>query len=420
MTADALKPTTCCGKDDKVCVCAKQATCSCGKTHALHCNCEKAAKENHIEGPRCSCRARPAGECTCDRAATENTNLTKPATSSCACGARPAVSCTCEKAPDADWNPVEHENEIDFTTKNLKYLEDLGLSVVGQGGQSSPHSSTPDVVGKTPTADNSEYTHTTTSTTTWHSFLLSLLKTPYTHILEPSLALLATAFRALYIFLYYLTHNVSFTGRRLTPPEWTLLRDLPIMHLDRAYLFTLLTSPSVLVRDYRRWRRRKGIRFARPKIRTFVEEEEDKRDPDAEYEAEMRNRLKVLKRGGPHLGQENPFDYVSDDEDEWDSEGARERRLWRDLETRQALERRVVEAGLRAERELRWDAGEVDGGGDGRGVEGKGFEVEERVEGKEEEVKLEEHAGRDRDVIAGPKIGRKEAKRGPKKRKNRR
>lgn len=66
---------------------AKQATCSCGKTHALHCNCERAPKENAVEGPRCSCRARPAGECTCDRAATENS---KPATSSCSCGARPA------------------------------------------------------------------------------------------------------------------------------------------------------------------------------------------------------------------------------------------------------------------------------------------------------------------------------------------
>ncbi|KAB5582919.1 hypothetical protein GE09DRAFT_285499 [Coniochaeta sp. 2T2.1] len=301
---------------------------------------------------------------------------------------------------------------------SLKYLEDLGRSVVGQsvvehGGQSSP---TPDA-GSKPTADNSEYTITTTSTT-WHSSFLSLLKTSYSHIIKPCLALLATAFRALYVFLYYLTHNLSFTGR-INPPEWTLLRDLPTMHLDRAYLLTLLTSPSVLVRDYRRWRRRKGIRFARPKIRTFVEQEEDGRDPDAEYEAEMRNRFKVLKRGGPHLGQENPFDYVSDDEDEWDSERARERRLWRELETRQALERGVVEAGLRAEWELK---GEGEKGGSGE----KGVEGEERLEGKEEEGTVEEHAGRpedvgrERDVIVGPKIGRKEPKRGPKKRKSRR
>lgn len=64
----------------------KEATCSCGKKHALHCNCEKAAEENKLEGPRCSCRARPAGQCTCDRASTENV---KP-TSTCSCGARPA------------------------------------------------------------------------------------------------------------------------------------------------------------------------------------------------------------------------------------------------------------------------------------------------------------------------------------------
>lgn len=66
---------------------AQQATCSCGKQSALHCTCDKAARENAIEGPRCSCRARPAGECTCDRAATENM---KPTGSTCQCGVRPA------------------------------------------------------------------------------------------------------------------------------------------------------------------------------------------------------------------------------------------------------------------------------------------------------------------------------------------
>ncbi|KAJ9129669.1 hypothetical protein NKR19_g10251 [Coniochaeta hoffmannii] len=115
MTGDNAKPSTCCGKGDSGCVCAKQATCSCGKTHALHCTCDKAPKENSVEGPRCSCRARPAGQCTCDRADTENTKLTKPAAGSCSCGVRPADACTCEKAPDAGFNPVEHET--DFTTK---------------------------------------------------------------------------------------------------------------------------------------------------------------------------------------------------------------------------------------------------------------------------------------------------------------
>jgi hypothetical protein len=67
---------------------AKQATCSCGKQSALHCDCAQAGTENAIRGARCSCRARPAGQCTCDRAATENQPLSDGST--CSCGARPA------------------------------------------------------------------------------------------------------------------------------------------------------------------------------------------------------------------------------------------------------------------------------------------------------------------------------------------
>ncbi|KAI9151493.1 Proline iminopeptidase [Paramyrothecium foliicola] len=106
------KSSTCCGKDNVECACAKQATCSCGQKSAMHCTCDKASSENKVEGPRCSCRARPAGECTCDRAATENT---KPAGATCQCGARPVDACTCEKAADGGFNPA---NEVDFT--NLK------------------------------------------------------------------------------------------------------------------------------------------------------------------------------------------------------------------------------------------------------------------------------------------------------------
>lgn len=108
MATEVAKSSTCCGKGD-TCVCAQQAKCSCGKQSALHCSCDKAAKENAVSGPRCSCRARPAGECTCDRASSENV---KP-NNSCACGSRPAGACTCEKAADGGYNP----NEIDFTTK---------------------------------------------------------------------------------------------------------------------------------------------------------------------------------------------------------------------------------------------------------------------------------------------------------------
>lgn len=91
---------------------AQQATCSCGQKPALHCNCDKAATENLIQGgARCSCRARPAGECTCQRSATENV---RPSGATCACGVRAADACTCEKASDGGFNPA---NEVDFTTR---------------------------------------------------------------------------------------------------------------------------------------------------------------------------------------------------------------------------------------------------------------------------------------------------------------
>ncbi|KAL6852285.1 hypothetical protein ACO1O0_006826 [Amphichorda felina] len=105
------KPSTCCGKGNVECACAKQATCSCGQHSALHCTCAKADEENQISGPRCSCRTRPAGQCTCDRAPTENATVVG---SKCQCGSRPAGACTCEKAGDGGYNPA---NEIDFTTK---------------------------------------------------------------------------------------------------------------------------------------------------------------------------------------------------------------------------------------------------------------------------------------------------------------
>ncbi|KAK4133675.1 hypothetical protein BT67DRAFT_382285, partial [Trichocladium antarcticum] len=91
---------------------AQQATCSCGKQPALHCNCTQATAENAVAGARCSCRARPAGHCTCARADVENS---KPEGSTCECGSRPADACTCEKAADGGYTPGA--NETDFTTR---------------------------------------------------------------------------------------------------------------------------------------------------------------------------------------------------------------------------------------------------------------------------------------------------------------
>ncbi|KAI7654191.1 hypothetical protein KC318_g13742, partial [Hortaea werneckii] len=88
----------------------KEATCSCGKQPALHCNCEKAQAENKTAGARCSCQQRPAGSCTCSRSSTENT---KPTGATCACGQRASDSCTCGGTQVGQAS----ELETDFTTK---------------------------------------------------------------------------------------------------------------------------------------------------------------------------------------------------------------------------------------------------------------------------------------------------------------
>ncbi|KAF2457768.1 hypothetical protein BDY21DRAFT_342725 [Lineolata rhizophorae] len=102
-------PASCCGRSGEGCVCAKEATCSCGKMPAMQCNCEKAATENVVSGARCSCNQRAAGHCTCGRAAEENAGV---AGSTCACGKRSSDSCTC-----GGTEPAAHAEEIDFTTQ---------------------------------------------------------------------------------------------------------------------------------------------------------------------------------------------------------------------------------------------------------------------------------------------------------------
>ncbi|KAL1888035.1 hypothetical protein Sste5346_009832 [Sporothrix stenoceras] len=58
--------SNCCkGGNAAECICAQNATCSCGKQSALHCNCDRASAENTTSGDRCSCGQRPAGACTC-------------------------------------------------------------------------------------------------------------------------------------------------------------------------------------------------------------------------------------------------------------------------------------------------------------------------------------------------------------------
>ncbi|KAH7400772.1 hypothetical protein DE146DRAFT_653939 [Phaeosphaeria sp. MPI-PUGE-AT-0046c] len=53
---------TCCGRNNGECVCAKEATCSCGKQPALQCTCEKATTENKLPTSTCACGKRAEGE----------------------------------------------------------------------------------------------------------------------------------------------------------------------------------------------------------------------------------------------------------------------------------------------------------------------------------------------------------------------
>uniref|UniRef100_A0A060T6S5 ARAD1B14476p n=1 Tax=Blastobotrys adeninivorans TaxID=409370 RepID=A0A060T6S5_BLAAD len=63
----------CCKKGNGVCVCAQEATCSCGARPAQECNCSKASSENApINGAACSCGKRQAHACTCSRSTEEN------------------------------------------------------------------------------------------------------------------------------------------------------------------------------------------------------------------------------------------------------------------------------------------------------------------------------------------------------------
>ncbi|KAF1814723.1 copper resistance protein Crd2 [Eremomyces bilateralis CBS 781.70] len=106
----ATAPPACCHRTNagSGCICAAEATCSCGKQPALHCNCEKRVAENAVSGATCSCGRREAGHCTCKRSDKENT----VPSSTCACGKRAQDSCTCG-GTELGGSTAE---EIDFTT----------------------------------------------------------------------------------------------------------------------------------------------------------------------------------------------------------------------------------------------------------------------------------------------------------------
>ena len=216
----------------------------------------------------------------------------------------------------------------------------------------------------------------------------------YRHCL-PFLALvgryLALAIRVVYVFLYYLTQHISYTGTdRLR--EWTIYRDLANVHWDREYAWTIVCSPSLGVRDYRRWRKRKGLRFARPKVRVVDAEWRD--DQEEMWRMQEKNWEIVRLRGGPLLGQVNPMDYVSDDDDDDDDdddEGEEKKRG----EDKGKGKEKEVDVGETEHREERLETGYA-----------PGVQVVEQQQGQQ--------PGK------GASVGRKEPKRGVKKRKGKR
>lgn len=207
-------------------------------------------------------------------------------------------------------------------------LERLTRPVVQQGGQTL--SPAPEGTVTTTSAGSTnlqiawQYTRWLANGT---YFVLDLLLGPLIRTCIPVFTLLGKHFivslRAVFIFLSYLVQYIDFTGKDKFH-EWTLLTDLTNMHWDWPYFFSILRHPSLGLRDYRRWRSKRGLRWAKPKVKVVDVEE---RDHEERWELEDRNWEIVRRRGGPLLGQDNPFDYVSDDECAWEGDGKKEKVL---------------------------------------------------------------------------------------------
>jgi hypothetical protein len=160
------------------------------------------------------------------------------------------------------------------------------------------------------------------------------------------------------------------------------------MHIDMEYISACIREPSMALRDWRWWRKRKGVRFARPKVRKFVSYEQDIRDGEAEQRQYDLNTRKIVKRGLPLLGlQEGAADLLASDEDEDEADKGKKK-----VEKRRQLEKGTL------------------------------YHMETIPE--EDEDPAVDSVGKTGETEAekrpGQSIGRKEAKRGAKKRKNKR
>lgn len=208
-----------------------------------------------------------------------------------------------------------------FFYSTYLYLERLTRPVVERGGQ-PVFAPTPDATTGGTDARVIIY-HYIEGLSNGTYFLAELLITRPLSLLGKGLYL---ALRAAIVFLYYLAQHVGWDGRGRGVREWTILRDLPNMHIDREYVWAVARSPSMGLRDYRRWRRRRGVRWAKPKVRQHGGHPGEWADPDEAYRQERRNWETARRRGGPFLGQPDPFAYVSDDEGKWEGkkEGKKE------------------------------------------------------------------------------------------------
>lgn len=228
------------------------------------------------------------------------------------------------------WNAVGR-----FFHSIYLYLERLTRPVLEQGGQTLFPSSEARV---TTTSDGSANLKIAWHCIRWSAnstyFLLILLLRPLFRLCVSVFALLgkyfALSLRTAIVFVFYLSQHMNWTGTE-SIRQWTLLGNLVNIHWDSPYFFSILLNPSMGLRDYRRWRNRRGVRWARPSVRLV---DAEVRDCKERWELEDRNWETERQRGGPLLGQGNPFDYVSDDEDGW--EGSRKHEVRGAAEHRQA------------------------------------------------------------------------------------
>jgi hypothetical protein len=125
----------------------------------------------------------------------------------------------------------------------------------------------------------------------------------------------ALALRATYVFFYSLFVYINWYGGE-AKHRWTLHSDLPFhIHVDIPYLIATARSPSKGIQDFKRWRRRKKVRWAKPKIHVFDELLAYNTDEEAEQMRKWTQAQTQRRRNGV-----DKYRHVSVDEENEESE----------------------------------------------------------------------------------------------------